>query len=66
MTTTTISVLIVIGLLLAAAAFLRWYTVPVRIAYLVRRRAGRILAARRAHSADRELDAAPTVPTPRG
>jgi hypothetical protein len=28
--------------------------------------AGRILAVCRAHSADRELDAAPTVPTPRG
>jgi small-conductance mechanosensitive channel len=66
MTTTTISVIIVIGLLLAAAAFLRWHTVPVRIASWARRRTGRILTARRAHPAGRELDAAPTVTTPRG
>ena len=58
MTTTTISVIIVFGLLLAAAAFLRWHTVPVRIASWARRRAGRMIAARRARAARHELDTA--------
>jgi len=39
MTTTTIGIIIIVGLVLAAAAFLRWHTVPLGIAHRIRRRA---------------------------
>jgi hypothetical protein len=58
MTTTTIGVIIIVGLVLAAAAFLRWHTAPVEIAHGIRRRTGRILAGRRARAAGQELDPA--------
>jgi hypothetical protein len=58
MTTTTIGIIIIVGLVLAAAVFLRWHTVPLEIAYWIRRRAGGTLAVRRARAADQELDPA--------
>ena len=58
MTTTTIGVIIIAGLVLAAAAFLRWHTVLLEIAHRIRRRPGHGLADRRAREAGQELDPA--------
>ena len=58
MTTTTIGIIIIVGLVLLAGAFLRWATVPVKAGYWVGRRAERIIAARRARATGQELDAA--------
>ena len=58
MTTTTIGIIIVVGLVLVAAAFLRWHTVPLEIAHWIRRRAGHTLGGRRAREAGQELDPA--------
>ena len=58
MTTTTIGIIIIVGLVLAAAAFLRWHTVPLGIAHRIRRRAGHGLAGRRVREAGQELDPA--------
>jgi len=58
MTTTTIGIIIIVGLVLAAAAFLRWHPVPLEIAHRIRRRAGHGLAGRRARETAQELDPA--------
>jgi hypothetical protein len=58
MTTTTIGIIIIVGLVLTAAVFLRWHTVPLEIAHRIRRRAGHTLADRRAREAGQALDPA--------
>jgi len=57
MTTTTIGIVIIVGLVLAAAAFVRWHTVPLQIAHRIRR-AGQVPADRRTRVADQEPDPA--------
>jgi hypothetical protein len=58
MTTTIIGIILIVGLVLTAAVFLRWHTVPLEIAHRIRRRAGHGLAGRRAREAGQEFDPA--------